>query len=219
MTFFFSSCTTILGIRLVKVIIARTSDAQEIELLDAFRRFIRAERSILVHCLCDEGPCTTTNQITSTAASQGDRMVKIALLLIILAVVVGIVWQRRSSYRRRPRTRIPPPQITRDGPARQLEALQQNRNYWGVEIQSGICEASKALADKQFPSLEAPSVPLVDCSASSCTCRYMGLWERRKWHRRTQPDRRKMIRYTQNRPDRRCHKERRKADVWSKRSW
>ena len=146
-------------------------------------------------------------------------MVKIALLLIILAVIVGIVWQLRFSNRRRPRTRIPPPQIIRDGPARQLEALQQNRNYWGVEIHSGICEASKALAGKQFPSQEAPSVPLVDCSASSCTCNYIGLWERRKSHRRVQSNRRTMIRYTQNRPDRRSHKERRKADVWTNRSW
>ena len=146
-------------------------------------------------------------------------MVKIGLLLIILAVIAGIVWQSRSSSRRRPRTRIPQSQIIRDGPVGQLEALRQNRKIWGVEIQFGTCEASKVMVGRHFPSPEAPSLPLADCSASICTCNYVGLWEHRKWHRRAQPDRRKMFRYTQNRSDRRCHKERRKADVWSNRSW
>jgi hypothetical protein len=146
-------------------------------------------------------------------------MVKLGLLLIILAVIIGIVWQLRSPRRRRPRTRIPPPQSIHHGPAEQLETLRQNRNFWGVEIQSGICEASKALAGRQFPSTEPPSLPLADCSASICTCSYVGLWEHRKWHRRAQSERRKAIRYLQDRPDRRCHRERRKIDVWSNRSW
>jgi hypothetical protein len=145
-------------------------------------------------------------------------MVKIGLLIIVLAVIAGIVWQLRFSYHRRPRTRIPPPQIIRDGPVEQLEMLRQNRNYWGVKIQPGLCEASKALGGRQFPSSQAPSVPLANCSASFCTCSYAGLWERRKWYRRAEPDRRKMIRHTQNRPDRRCHKQRRKANLWSNRS-
>jgi len=157
---------------------------------------------------------------TPTVESKDDRMIKIGLLLIILAVIAGIVWLLRSGRRRKPHTRTPPPpQIIRYGPAGQLETLRQNRNYWGVEIQTGICEASKALAGRRFPFPETPSLPLADCAANFCTCSYVGLWERRKWHRRAQPDRRKMIRYTQDHPDRRCHRERRKADVWSNRSW
>jgi len=148
-------------------------------------------------------------------------MIKIGLLLIILMVIAGIVWQLRSGRRRRPSARIPPPapQIIRYGPAGQLEALRQNRNYWGVEIQSGNCEASRALAGRKFPSPVAPSLPLAECTASFCTCTCVGLWERRKWHRRALPDRRKAIRYTQDHPDRRCHRERRKVDVWTNRSW
>ncbi len=141
-------------------------------------------------------------------------MVKIGLLLMILALIAGIVWQLRAGRRRRPRTRIPPMQAIRNGPAGQLESLCGNRNYWGVEIRSGICKASKALAGRQFPFPEAPSLPLAECDASLCTCTYLGLWERRKWHRRTQTDRRKAIRYLQNNLDRRCHRERRKVDVW-----
>jgi hypothetical protein len=146
-------------------------------------------------------------------------MVKIGLLLIIAAVIAGIIWQLRFSRRRRPRPCIASAQPSRPGPAGQLDTLRTNRNYWGVEIRPGLCESSAALGGRQFPITEAPSLPLTDCSASTCTCTYLGLWERRKWHRRTQPDRRRTIRYLQDRPDRRSHKERRKIDVWSNRSW
>jgi hypothetical protein len=146
-------------------------------------------------------------------------MVRIGLLLIILAVIAGILWLLQSGRRRQPRARIPPQQSIRQGPAGQLESLRQNSNYWGVEIQSSLCEASKALAGRKFTFPDAPSLPLADCVANFCTCTYVGLWERRKWHRRILPDRRKAIRYTMDHPDRRCHRERRKIDVWSNRSW
>jgi hypothetical protein len=147
-------------------------------------------------------------------------MVKIGLLLIILAVIAGIIWQLSSSRRRRPRTRIPPVgQSIRPGPAGLLETLRLNRNYWGVEIKPGICEPSRALAGRRFPFPEAPSLPLADCAVSPCTCTYLGLWEHRRWHRRTLPDRRKAIRYIPDHPNRRCHRERRKIDFWSNRRW
>jgi len=162
----------------------------------------------------------TGRKTTLTDETRYGGMVKIVLLLIIVAVIAGIIWQLRSSHRRRPLTRIPPvAQPIRPGPAGQLDTLQLNRNYWGVEIRPGICEPSRALAGRQFPFAEAPSLPLADCAASPCTCTYLGLWERRKWHRRSQPDRRKAIRYLQDRPDRRCHRERRRIDVWRNRRW
>jgi hypothetical protein len=146
-------------------------------------------------------------------------MVNIGLLLIILAIIAGIVWLLRTNRRRQRRAPTPPQETVVHGSGGQLEALQRNRNYWGVEIRSGICKASKALAGRQFPFAQAPLLPLEDCAASNCTCTYLGLWERRKWHRRAQPDRRKMIRYLQNHPDRRARKERRKIDVWRDRRW
>ena len=147
-------------------------------------------------------------------------MVTIGLLLIILAVVAGIIWQLRSGRRWRPRTRIPPVvQPIRPGPAGQLETLRLNKNYWGVEIRPGICKPSRTLVGRQFPFTEAPSLPLADCAANLCTCIYLGLWERRRYHRRTLPDRRKAIRYLHDHPDRRCHRERRRIDVWCNRSW
>jgi hypothetical protein len=143
-------------------------------------------------------------------------MVKIGLLLIILALIAGIGWQLRSGRRRRTRTRIPPTQAIPYGPPGQLETLRRNRNYWGVEIRSGICKASKTLAGRQFPFHEAPTLPLAECAVSCCTCSYLGLRERRMRHRRAQPDRRQMIRYLKHQPDRRCNKERRQIDIWGR---
>jgi hypothetical protein len=91
-------------------------------------------------------------------------MVNIGLVLIILVVIAGIIWQLRSNHRRRPRTRIPPSQIIRYGPARQLETLRHNRKFWGVEIQSGICEASKP------PPSRLPIVPRVSAPAPTWDC-------------------------------------------------
>jgi hypothetical protein len=148
-------------------------------------------------------------------------MVKIALLLIIVAVIAGILWRLRHGHRvrRRQPSRLSSRQSVHPGPAGQLETLRLNRNYWGVEIRSGICKASKELTGRQFPFDEAPALPLADCAVNLCTCTYLGLWERRKWHRRTQFDRRNSIRYLQNHPDRRSHRDRRKIDVWRNLKW
>jgi hypothetical protein len=143
-------------------------------------------------------------------------MVKIGLLLIILAVIAGMVWQPRYGRLRRRRRRLPAAPPATHGPAGQLETLRLNRNYWGVEIRSGICKAAKELAGRQFPFADAPCLPLAECAANLCTCNYVGLWERRKSHRRNQCDRRNSIRYLQNHSDRRSHRDRRKIDVWHK---
>jgi ribosome-binding protein aMBF1 (putative translation factor) len=53
---------SILGIRLAETVITETGDAQETELLAAFRRMTAAERILLLHCLrdrehrCHNGP-------------------------------------------------------------------------------------------------------------------------------------------------------------------
>jgi hypothetical protein len=146
-------------------------------------------------------------------------MIKIGLSLIILGVIAGILWQLRSAGYRRPRTRLPPTQTIRHGPVGQLETLRLNRKYWGVEIHSGICRASKELAGRQFPFAEAPTLPLADCTASLCTCSCRGLVERRKRHRRIQADRRNSIRYLQNHMDRRSPRNRRTIDVWRTLKW
>jgi hypothetical protein len=157
--------------------------------------------------------------VTPTIEEMTDRMVSIGLLLLILAILAGMGWLLRTDRRGQRRASTPARESAPQGRAAQLQTLRHNKHYWGVEIHSGICSAAKALAGKQFRFSEAPSLPLEDCAAGNCTCAYLGLRERRTWHRRTQPDRRNAIRYLRNRPDRRSHKERRKADVWRRLRW
>jgi hypothetical protein len=145
-------------------------------------------------------------------------MVKISLLLIILAVIAGIGWLLRVR-RHRPRTHASKPETVIYTSSRQLDALRGNKNYWGVDIQFGVCKVAKTLAGKQFPFNEAPALPLGDCPVNCCTCIYVGLRERRVRHRRGEPDRRHLIRYLHHHSDRRCYKERRKIDVWRTRRW
>jgi len=142
--------------------------------------------------------------------------VEIALLLLTVAVIATTVWLLCNGCRccRRRRNNAAAEQAAPAGPAGKLETLRRDRNYWGVEIRSGICKAAKELAGRQFPFAEAPRLPLAGCAASLCTCSYVGLWERRKRHRRTEGDRRKSIRYLQNHPERRSHRDRRRIDVW-----
>jgi len=137
----------------------------------------------------------------------------IALLLFPLAAIIATFWLLRDNRRRRRREvrAVRPASL---GPAAQLEALRVNRQYWGVEIRPGVCKAAKDLVGTRYTFNEAPALPLAECGAQQCTCSYVALWERRKRHRRIQPDRRKSIRYLVDRPDRRSHKERRKADIW-----
>lgn len=137
----------------------------------------------------------------------------IALLLFILAAIAAIIWLQRNNGRRR-RNRRRAARRAPVGPAGQLETLRLTRQYWGVEIRSGVCKPAKELAGRHFPFDQAPRLPLAECGANQCTCSYVGLRERRKQHRRIQADRRQSIRYLVDHPDRRSHKERRKADIW-----
>jgi hypothetical protein len=138
----------------------------------------------------------------------------IAVLLSILAAIVATIWLSRDDRRRRRGKLLRALRPACLGPAGQLDVLRLNRQYWGVEIRSGVCKAAKELVGRRFPFAEAPCLPLAECGAHQCSCNYVGLWERRRRHRRIQADRRQSIRYAVDNPDRRSHKERRKADIW-----
>ena len=54
-------------------------------------------------------------------------------------------------------------------------------SYRSVSIvcDSNGCDAAKTLADKQFLTYEAPLVPLPDCTAANCACKYFHYQDRR----------------------------------------
>jgi len=48
-----------------------------------------------------------------------------------------------------------------------------------IELSSTACDGARALADQRFLSSEAPRIPLPDCSAAECECRFVHYEDRR----------------------------------------
>lgn len=68
-----------------------------------------------------------------------------------------------------------------------VKAMRVANPYHAVAVLPGqkSCAAAKACAKTRFLSVEAPSVPLRDCDAGECTCRYQHFADRRSASRRT----------------------------------
>ncbi len=56
-----------------------------------------------------------------------------------------------------------------------------------IEVGRRPCEAARELHDKRFLSAEAPPLPLKDCDAEACECRYEHHADRRKEEDRRLP--------------------------------
>jgi hypothetical protein len=96
-------------------------------------------------------------------------------------------------------------------PRVQLQQLERAGCYSGVMIETH-CKASSPLAGRKFPIGEVPELPVAGCEVETCTCRYIGLRDRRVDDRRKLPDRRKKVRMEE---DRRSGEDRRKdANRW-----
>jgi hypothetical protein len=147
-------------------------------------------------------------------------MMKIIILLLIIAVLAGLVWLlrgQRNPKRKSTFAMISPgpadPDRGGNMKALELEKLRQNKLFWGVEIKQAGCAMGRALAGEEFDFEDAPSLPLEGCTATMCSCAYIGLKERRKYQRR-QHERRSSLRFDPDKPDRRSNKERRRSEKW-----
>jgi len=147
-------------------------------------------------------------------------MLKIITLLLIIGVIAGLVWLLRAQRTPKRKTTLA---VTSPGPADpdrgsnmkalELEKLRQNKLFWGVEIKQAGCAMGRTLAGAEFEFDEAPDLPLEGCTASMCSCVYIGLKEKRK-HQRRQHERRTDLRFEPDKSDRRSHKERRRGEKW-----
>ena len=98
--------------------------------------------------------------------------------LLIIAGVLLLVWlllRRRQSQKteRTPRAASRP----------------QNTAYHAVSIKLGerACEAAQAMSGRRFLSSAAPRLPLADCDAAQCYCRFMHHNDRRRGKDRRSP--------------------------------
>jgi hypothetical protein len=154
-------------------------------------------------------------------------MAQTLIILAILSIIAGIIWMLRGrsgkshdrSTHHHKRTKPDDESAELSGRERVLEKLRHSQQFWGVEIEHGGCDASMALAGKQFALEDAPKLPLPDCTAQICPCQYKALPERRSQHRRTHEDRRDSLRFESGKEDRRSLKDRRrKFDQWKGRA-
>ena len=75
-----------------------------------------------------------------------------------------------------------------------LLKLAQSDTFYAVSITRCGCETSAKLAGKSFPFADAPSLPLKECTADTCTCEYQGMVNHRNNTDRRVKTRRALIR-------------------------
>jgi hypothetical protein len=105
---------------------------------------------------------------------------------MIEAFVAALVVAAGAAYwlvTRRARTRSRPSQQAKAGVAQPAKA---GGRFGAVHIRarSSACGAARALEGQRFLSKDAPSLPLPECSAAQCSCRFAKLSDRRTEGRR-----------------------------------
>lgn len=140
----------------------------------------------------------------------------ILTVLAILLVIGGLFWYLQSGRSTRPvrTTRRTSGPLTSSRPGG-IDKLRDNDMFWGVELAQTGCEAARVFQGQQYTFKEAPELPFPGCSSAGCTCQFRGLRERRSQSRRTHPDRREVLRFDVDKPDRRARVSRRRADKWA----
>lgn len=133
----------------------------------------------------------------------------VALGVLVLGVVGFFLMRQRHKVRNQGVDRIEKP--VRISPLAQWTQLQKTDRFWGYRVESH-CRASSRLAGREYSFDEGPPLPVQGCEATNCTCRLIGMPERRtETERRSGEDRRSSIRMDDS--DRRTERPRRKADI------
>jgi hypothetical protein len=140
----------------------------------------------------------------------------ILTVLAILLVIAALVW---FLFVRQPgpsRSQRRPAAVT-SAPRRPggIDKLADSGLFWGVELADTGCETARGLQGQQYSFETAPELPLPGCGSAACTCQFHGLRERRSQVRRTHPDRREVVRFDVDNPDRRARVSRRRGDKWA----
>ena len=142
-------------------------------------------------------------------------MQSLLILLLIVGIVAGLFWLLRvRSPKRRQAGKYSPDSSKGTGKHQSvgIAKLRENELFWGVSIGQAGCEAASKLIGKQFTFDNAPQLPVEGCSATSCTCIFKGLTNKRTEHRRTHDERRDTVRFDKSSSDRRSRKDRRSGN-------
>lgn len=136
----------------------------------------------------------------------------IMLIVVLVATVLLFFYFKKplKSGATTPTKTKSPDQKTR------LQSLIDSEKYFGITIdcvnEARCCPAALQLKNEGFTFNDAPILPLDGCTVSTCCCKYIGLKNKRNFHRRENIQRREEIRFEES-SDRRSHNEQR-SNVW-----
>lgn len=99
-------------------------------------------------------------------------------LAIILLLLLSIWWLVRKRRESRP-----------DAAEPTIQTRKKKTAYHAVSIkfQKDACNAAKAMAGRRFLATAAPKLPLPDCDAAACACRFAHHDDRRSGKDRRSP--------------------------------
>jgi hypothetical protein len=121
-------------------------------------------------------------------------MSKILLGLCVVALVVLLVMRNKepaakAGKKKATLKKATPRQIKQKNPEQKQASTTRGatEDFRSVTIRTKLeaCNAAIALKDQVFLAREAPSLPLAECDAMNCACRYRYLDDRRQEDRRT----------------------------------
>jgi hypothetical protein len=90
--------------------------------------------------------------------------------VVLIAALIAVFVMLRSSLQTTSRIQ---------GRGEKTKSIRSPYRSVSIVCASGACEAAKALAEKRLLSSTAPLVPLPDCTASTCACKYVHYDDRR----------------------------------------
>ena len=91
-------------------------------------------------------------------------------ILVILILLLLLVFVRRPKEKEKPRPAKTP--TTRGKPDTTYHAV-------SLKFLPSACDAAKAMEGERYLSAEAPKIPLPECDATTCKCRYVHHKDRR----------------------------------------
>ncbi len=100
-------------------------------------------------------------------------------LLLLLAVILVVVWvfvRRRGDA-----------ETTRPEPVRKPDAKASQFHAVSITFEQTACAAAKEMAGRRFLSSAAPKLPLPECDALECNCRFKHHDDRRSGKDRRNP--------------------------------
>jgi len=100
-------------------------------------------------------------------------------VLLLLALLLVWLYVRR----RQARTPAPPKSLSRSRHGNKDTAY----HAIAIKFEPNACDAAKALAGSRFLAVSAPKLPLAECDAAECCCRFQHYDDRRSGNDRRTP--------------------------------